>query len=65
MPFEIVRNDITNMWADAIVNTANPKAAAPVMKKPSCDGAVKRRWNWIWTEAGFYQPRRLCLVTQQ
>ena len=36
MPFEIVRNDITNMRVDAIVNTANPR---PVVG-PGADSAI-------------------------
>lgn len=39
MPFEIVRNDITNMCVDAIVNTANPR---PVIGSGT-DSAVHRK----------------------
>lgn len=39
MPFEIVRNDITNMQVDAIVNTANPKPAVG----SGVDAAVHRK----------------------
>ena len=39
MPFEIVRNDITNMRVDAIVNTANPR---PVIGSGT-DSAVHRK----------------------
>lgn len=42
MPFQIVRNDITRMKADAIVNSANPK--------PVCAGGTDRA---IYEAAGF------------
>ena len=39
MPFEIIRNDLANMTADAIVNTANPY---PVVG-PGTDAAIHRK----------------------
>lgn len=39
MPFEIVRNDIVNMRVDAIVNTANPRAAVG----SGTDGAIHKK----------------------
>lgn len=42
MPFKIVRNDLTKMETDAIVNTAS---AAPVVG-PGCDSAVYQAAGW-------------------
>ena len=39
MPFQIVRNDITKMQADAIVNTANPR---PVVGS-GCDAGIHKK----------------------
>ena len=39
MPFEIVRNDIVNMQADAVVNAANPN---PVIG-PSVDSGIHKK----------------------
>ena len=39
MPFEIVRNDITNMCVDAIVNTANPE---PIIGY-GCDAGIHKK----------------------
>jgi len=39
MPFEIVRNDITNMQVDAIVNTANPN---PIIGY-GCDAGIHKK----------------------
>jgi len=39
MPFEIVRNDITNMQVDAIVNTANPE---PIIGY-GCDAGIHKK----------------------
>ena len=49
MPFEIVRNDITNMQVDAVVNTANPRPVigtgvdAGIHKKAGPDLLVARQ----------------------
>ncbi len=42
MPFKIVRNDIVNMWADAVVNTANPN---PVIGSGVDSGIHKKAGN--------------------
>jgi len=47
MPFEIVRNDITNMQADAIVNTANPR---PVVGS-GCDAGIHKKAGPLLLEA--------------
>ena len=62
MPFEIVRNDITNMCVDAIVNTANPepiigygcdagihKKAGPKLleARKKKSSAISHWWSWL------------------
>ena len=53
MPFRIVRNDITKMKTDAIVNTANEYPEVG----PGCDRAVY--------EAAGYDERRRDLIFRQ
>ena len=49
MPFEIVRNDITQMRMDAIVNTVNPRPAigsgvdAGIQRAAGSDGTGENR----------------------
>ena len=57
MPFEIVRNDITNMCVDAIVNTANPE----LILGYGCDASIHKKrvlsyrnllyYNWTMQKA--------------
>ncbi|MBR5570309.1 MAG: hypothetical protein IKW10_05380 [Oscillospiraceae bacterium] len=43
MPFTIVRNDITNMQVDAIVNTADPMPVVAASWKASIDRDFQSR----------------------
>lgn len=62
MPFEIVRNDITNMQVDAIVNTANPR---PIIGY-GCDAGIHAKAGPELLEArkkiGFLSPGEVGLT---
>ena len=57
MPFKIVRNDITNMQVDAIVNSANPKPLVGAgvdfgIHKKAGPGLLEARWEIGRIEVG-------------
>lgn len=52
MPFEIVRNDIVNMQVDAIVNPANPKAAAGAGTDAGIHKKAGRKLLWARKKIG-------------
>lgn len=62
MPFEIVRNDITNMVVDAVVNTANPR---PIVGS-GVDTAIHQKAGpqlLAAREQIGYIPRGVCAIT--
>lgn len=56
MPFEIVRNDIVNMQVDAIVNPANPKAAAGAGTDAGIHKKAGRKLLWARKKIGVIKP---------
>ena len=59
MPFQIIRNDITKVSADAIVNTANPK---PIVGSGTDSAIYKAAGENKLLAALFNLPRPFCEI---
>ena len=60
MPFKIVRNDITKVKADAIVNTANPNPICASGADLAIYEAAGKKQVHAYLRFGFWKWRKEC-----